>query len=116
MKNSLIKKEEGSLFSRFKNFLKNIFWKKQMQSEIKDVQELVELKEVEKSDFEANLKTELLHNFKKEYDLNQFIKEIETNPTILEKLSNDRLDKLIAYYEKTIEEKKKKIKKLQANQ
>lgn len=116
MKNSLMKKEEESLFRRFKNFLKSIFDKKQMQHEIKDVQQLEELKEIAKSDFEENLKTELLYDVKKEYDLNRFMEKIEENPDILEKLSNDRLDKLIAYYEKTIEEKKEKIKKLQAKQ
>lgn len=116
MKNLLIKKEEESLFGRFKDFLKSIFGKKQIQNERKDVQELEKSQEVIKSHFEENIKAELLHDFKKEYELDRFIKEIETNPSILEKLSNDRLDKLIAYYEKTIEEKKEKIKKLQANQ
>lgn len=112
MKSSLVRKENRNLFNRFKAFWKNIFDKKQLQNEVKDVEASEKPREVEKSSFEENLKTELLHDINKEYDLNRFIKEIETNPSILEKLSNDRLDKLIAYYERMITQKKEKIKNL----
>lgn len=115
MKNSLIKKEKLSLLDKFKAFIKCILGKKELQNEWKEAQ-IIDLKEEEKYCFEENLKAEVSEDFRKEYDLKRFIKEIETNPEILDKLSDNRLDKLIAYYEKTIAEKKEKIKKLKANQ
>lgn len=59
--------------------------------------------------FTENLKTNI---DSKELKLKQFTKEIENNPSLLANLSNDRLDKLINYYEKITEEKQNKIEKL----
>lgn len=115
MRNPLVKKEDLSFIDKLKSFLKNIFGKKNAKNECKETQ-IIDLKEEEKYCFEENLKAEVSEDFRKEYDLNKFIKKIETNPEILDKLSDNRLDKLIAYYEKTIAEKKEKIKKLKANQ
>ena len=46
------------------------------------------------------------------YVYEDLLKEIENNPSLIANLSNDRLDKLINYYEKITEEKQNKIEKL----
>lgn len=40
------------------------------------------------------------------------MKELENNPNLVENLSDDRLDKLIKYYENIIAEKEVKIKRI----
>ena len=47
-----------------------------------------------------------------ERDLKNFINEIENNPDIIENLSNDRLDRLINYYEDITNAKQRKIERL----
>ena len=65
------------------------------------------IKEIFGSD--ENLKTNI---DSKELKLKQFTKEIENNPSLIVNLSNDRLDKLISYYERITSEKQNKIEKL----
>ena len=50
----------------------------------------------------------------KEKDLKEFICKIEANPNLIEKLSNDRLDILINYYEKITADKRIKIERLKS--
>jgi len=89
MKNKeLLKKEDISVFDKIRGFFSKLFNKEQ------------------KCIGSDNKLTN------KEFDCKQFSKTIETNPSIIESLSNDKLDRLIKYYEKIVNEKKIKIEQL----
>ena len=112
MNNQLIKKEDLSIFDKIRSFFKNIFGKKKQETNINNS----ELKDITKNtEFENNLKVNISNRVQKEYELNNFIKEIEDNPSMVENLSNDRLDKLIKYYEDITDSKKRKIERLKAS-
>lgn len=113
MNNYLINREDLSIFNKIKSFFKNILCKKDKKS---SVTKNIELNHLNKSyDFANNLKVNLSNMYEKEDKLKKFMKEIEDNPDIIEKLSNDKLDKLINYYEKITESKRIKIEKLKVS-
>ena len=102
MNNHLIKKEDLSIFDKIKAFFSNIFHKK---ISIEKSPEIYINNDNKQSNEFQNINT-------KERDLKEFIQKIEDNPDIIENLSNDRLDKLISYYEDITNSKKRKIEKL----
>lgn len=106
----MIKKEDVSILDKIRSFFKNIFSKKKQQSSINKSNEMTNFEK--NTEFEKNLKTNVSNIYEREYKLNRFIKEIESNPDMLENLSSDRLDKLIDYYEKLTVSKEEKIEKL----
>lgn len=111
MKNSLIPINEISIFQKIKNFFKLTFFHKskiEPQNEI-DNNSTINIKKSDVNTFAESLKTNVDN---KEFKLKQFTKQIENNPSIIANLSNDRLDKLIEYYEKITNEKQQKIEKL----
>lgn len=67
---------------------------------------------IEKSNFRNDIRIRNEYNCDKKNELEKFMKELENNPDLVENLSDDRLDILIKYYEKIIEEKEVKIKKI----
>lgn len=69
----------------------------------------------EKEEFRKSIKVDISETDTKKREFNEFIKQIEDDPNIINKLSNDRLDKLINYYEKITKEKQLKIEKLKNN-
>jgi len=110
MNNKLIKKEDLSIFDRIRAFFTNIFHKRNSIKLMSETQETYEKKQV--NQFEENLKVNVSELNTKERDLRVFINEIEDNPDIIENLSNDRLDRLINYYEDIVNIKQKKIERL----
>lgn len=111
MKNSLIPIEKISIVQKIKNFFKLDFLHKN-----KTELHLENYNSITNNTNNDNIKT-FTDNLKitidnKELKFRQFIKEIENNPSLITNLSNDRLDKLIEYYEKITEEKQNKIEKL----
>jgi len=112
MNNQLIRKEDLSIFDRIKAFFTKLFNKKKPEEIVTELVE--ENKEKQSNEFEKNIKVDISDINTKEKDLKEFIKTIEDNPEIIEKLSNDRLDKLIKYYEDITNAKKKRIEELKA--
>ena len=112
MNNQLMRKEDLSIFGRIKAFFTKLFNKKKPEEIVTELVE--ENKEKQSNEFEKNIKVDISDINTKEKDLKEFIKTIEDNPEIIEKLSNDRLDKLIKYYEDITNAKKKRIEELKA--
>ena len=117
MANNEIKKNKTSVFNKIKMFFKKIF-------NLNYNQKLLENKEIQndnlkynknlRTDFSENIKTDISAEYSKNFKLKAFMKELETNPALVENLSDDRLDQLIDFYEKITNEKAEKIIKLKA--
>ena len=105
MNNQLIKKEDLSIFDRIKNFFAKIFNKKRVEN----LPKKISISDNKNNEFEKRIKVKTMN---KENELEDFIKKIEENPSIIENLSNDRLDQLINHYENIINIKKEKIQRL----
>ena len=111
MKNSLIPIEKISIFQKIKNFLKLTFLhKNKIESNSEKSNNItINVNKNKVNTFTEDLKANIDN---KELKLKQFTKEIEDNPSLITNLSNEKLDKLIDYYEKNTSEKQKKKKKL----
>lgn len=114
MNNSLIPKDEISFWERIKNFWKIKILRKLNKNDNTTQNNISEEESIskDKTTFSNELKVNIEGSINKEYKLKQFMKEIEDNPNLIDNLSNERLDKLIEYYEKITEEKQNKIQKL----
>lgn len=110
MNNQLIKKENLSIFDKIKAFFSNIFHKKISIQKSPEI--YINNDNKQSNEFQKNIKIDISNINTKEGDLKEFIQKIEDNPDIIENLSNDRLDKLISYYEDITNSKKRKIEKL----
>ena len=110
MNNQLIKKEDLSIIHRIRAFFAKIFNKKNIVETSPEIQ-IIDDKSIS-NDFQKNIKVDVSNVNTKERDLKNFIKKIEDKPDIIENLSNDRLDKLISYYEDVTNSKKIKIERL----
>ena len=113
MNNQLIKKEYLSIIHRIRAFFAKIFNKKNIVETSPEIQ-IIDDKSIS-NDFQKNIKVDVSNVNTKERDLKNFIKKIEDKPDIIENLSNDRLDKLISYYEDVTNSKKIKIERLKAS-
>lgn len=113
MNNSLIPKKDISFWERVKNFWKIKILKKFNNNDNISIN-IPEKENIsnDKTSFSNELKVDIESSINKEKKLKQFMKEIEDNPNLIDNLSNERLDKLIEYYERITEEKQNKIKKL----
>ena len=111
MKNSFIPIEKISIFQKIKHFFKLTFLhKNKAEPHLEECNNItINISKNNINTFTENLKTNI---DSKELKLKQFTKEIEDNPSLIANLSNDRLDKLIDYYEKITSEKQNKIEKL----
>lgn len=111
MNNSLIPIEKVSFFQKLKNFFKLTFLhKNRTEPHLEEYNNITtNVKNNTINTFTENLK---VSTDNKELKLKQFTKEIENNPSLIVNLSNDRLDKLISYYERITSEKQNKIEKL----
>ncbi len=114
MNNSLIPIEKVSFFQKLKNFFKLTFLhKNKTEPHLEEYNNITtNVKNNTINTFTENLK---VSTDNKELRLKQFTKEIEDNTSLITNLSNERLDKLIKYYEKITEEKQKKIEKLKSS-
>lgn len=112
MNNQLIKKEDISIFDKIRGFFRKIFNKKDKKKESNEILEQDSGKKI--NEFEKSIKVEKSNLNAKERELKEFIKEIENNPDIIDNLSNDRLDKLIKYYDNITNAKRIKIEKLKS--
>ena len=109
MNNELIKKGDISFWNKIKIFLKSIFKNTKEKSETNTDA----INNIKKSNsFNEEIKVNGEDSYLKEYKLKEFTKEIEKNPDLINKLSNDRLDKIISYYENITAIKRDKIQKL----
>ena len=115
MNNQMIKKSDLSIFDKIKTFFKNMFYKNKNEIIVPKNMNTSKIQEKKENGFETNLKVEISEEQEKEMKLKKFIDEIENHPDIIENLSNERLDKLISYYEKVTSEKQRKIEKLKAS-
>lgn len=107
MKNNLPKKYKKNFFQSIFDKIKALFGKKEIEQENTQTRKSVLDKNIElKQNFTEEIKAET--NYKNpEYEKKEFMKNIEENPELLEKFSNDRLEKILQYY---VEENNKKRK------
>ena len=112
MNNQLIKKEDISIFEKIRSFFRRLFSKKEQDTISEEKQ--VNNSFYQNNSFEKSLRVKEPSPNKKEKELKKFIAEIEVNPSIIENLSNDRLDKLISYYENITKIKRTKIENLKS--
>ena len=103
--------EKISFMQKLKNFFKLTFLhKNKREPHLEECNNITtNIKKNNINTFTEDLKTNI---DSKEFKLKQFTKEIENNPSLIVSLSNDRLDKLISYYERITSEKQNKIEKL----
>lgn len=95
-----------------KNFLKGLF-RNSNHTIKKDTMQEDEII-IEKSSFLQDIKVDI-NCFSQKGDKYSFLKEINGNVKLLNKLSNERLRKLDNYYKDIIEQNNKKIAKLKKN-
>lgn len=107
MNNKLMKMEDNSFFHKIKAFIFKLFHKQNKNSNIMEIRE--EKNKSNEESFIDYIKIEDSSITSKNIKLKQFMNELEKNPDIVENLSDDRLDKLLDYYEKIVEEKKNKV-------
>lgn len=114
MNNSLVPKKSFSFLESIKNFWKTkILQKFNNKSNIQKTENTEKVNHFEnKMNFANDLKVDIEYSVNKKNELENFIEKIEENPNLLDNLSNERLDKLIEYYEKITKEKQNKIEKL----
>jgi hypothetical protein len=112
MNNQLIKREDISIFDKIKGFFRRLFNKKTKKNVVTENKEQYSAEKV--NEFEKSLRVDESNINTKAKELKEFINKIETNPDIIENLSNDRLDKLIVYYESITNAKRIKIEKLKS--
>lgn len=113
MNNNLIPKNKISFWEHIRIFWKTKILKKFNTTNIEKIENFPTENYVnDKTKFAEEIRVVIEKNISKENEFKQFIKEIEDNPDLINNLSNERLDKLIEYYEKIIIEKQKKIEKL----
>lgn len=112
-KDLLILKEE-SIFTKIKNFFKNLFNKSSKQEIAKEKVLEENGKELTKEGFKEEIKIKDINSIENITTKQDFIKRIEKNNVLIYELSNERLDQLIDYYEEEIERKKEELKKYSA--
>lgn len=118
MNNQLIPIKKENIFTKIKNFLHKLFGKKENQTEMDyvNIVENTNENKLNQNVFNDSLKIE--DNSKAVYqdmERENFIKKIEEDDTILDKLSLDRLKILEKYYEKRVKEKELILMNLQNN-
>ena len=107
MNNKLMKIEDNSFFHKIKAFIFKLFHKQKKNSNVTAICE--EKNKSNEESFIDYIKIEDSSITNKNIKLKQFMNELEKNPDIVENLSDDRLDKLLGYYEKIVAEKKNKV-------
>lgn len=117
MNNSGLIEYKESFITKIKKFLKKFLRKKEEQYNYVHEQPTNKVNQEEnktKNDFTYDIKvdTKAINTV---IERNNFLKEIEGNEEVLNKLSIDRLKKLEKYYDNIIEQNNKKIKKLKEN-
>lgn len=97
----ILKEEKESIFSKIKNFFKNLFNKSSKQ----EISTEENSKKAAKEDFKDEIKIKDINSLENITTKEDLIKRIEENQELIYELSNERLDQLIDYYEKEIERK-----------
>ena len=117
MNNQLIKKEELTVWGKIKQFFKKIFSRKNKNENVNTENLEIPLtkENIKKTDFEQNLKVDISSTIERREIVKNFIRQIEEKPELVEELPEDKVDKLIIYYEKVTKEKDEKIKRLKAS-
>lgn len=111
MNKDKLKEGKKSNFTKIKKIFKNSFI-------LKSNEEILTIENNNNSNFNTNfeflkeIKVNASPAYDRNYKLKKFMKELEENPNIIDNLSDDRLDKLISYYEKITSEKAEKIHRL----
>ena len=118
MNNNGIIEYKENFITKIKQFLKQLFERKEEQYNYvqqEPVNEIAEEKNENQSDFIDNIKvdTKVVNSVT---DKKNFLEEIKGNEEVLNMLSIDRLKKLEKYYDSVIAENEKKIRKLKATE
>ena len=113
-KNNWMVEYKENFITKFKNFFKKLFWKKEKQNNVVNEEHINEIKEEnvkKQNDFNNDIKLDpKLINQASEKE--KFLEEIEGNEEALYMLSVERLQKLEKYYENIIEQNNETIRKL----
>lgn len=114
MSNNLPQIYNENIFKKFFNYLRNLFSfkKKEVKEEI-TINDTNEQKENIKNSFLKDIKIEDAI-VDKEFEKKKIMDNLKDNLQLLEECSNEKLEKILQYYLKENEDKKKILKKLSA--
>lgn len=113
MKNELVPVKEG-LFQKIKNWFLGIFESKKIEVIQGEIQS--EVHELDKNtNFVKEIKVEVTHEPQKKMEKEEFVAQLETDKSLLQSLSIDRLKKINEYYDEMIEKEEIKLKRINQN-
>lgn len=121
MNSNLPMLEEKGFINKIKQFFRKLFFKNNSNKvEIQEENVTETVNEENKTGFINDIKVDIDYNgMKQENERNELFTKIRNHPELLEKLSNEQLERLSDFYDKKIEinnniiqEKKEKLKKL----
>lgn len=114
MSNNLPQIYNENIFKKFFNYLRNLFsFKKKEIKEEFAINNTSEQKENKKNSFLKDIKIEGVI-VDKEFEKKKIMDNLKDNLQLLEECSNEKLEKILQYYLKENEDKKKLLKKLSA--
>lgn len=114
MSNNLPQIYNENIFKKFFNYVKNLFsFKKKEVKEESTINDTNEQKEDLKNNFLKDIKIEE-GMVDKEFEKKKVMDDLKDNLQLLEECSNEKLEKILQYYLKENEDKKKILKKLSA--
>lgn len=112
METNLPIKKKDRFIDKIKNFFKYFFRKNYDNTNdvIKNpIQEDIKLESREKNDFQDNIKVEVKDEYIKQIKKEEFLSEIERDPTLLYELPIEKIEKIEKYYDELIAEYQNKI-------
>ena len=114
MSNNLPQIYNENIFKKFFNYIKNLFsFKKKEVKEENIINVTSNIKDNRKSNFLKDVKIES-GTVDKEFEKKKFMDNLKDDLQLLEECSNEKLEKILQYYLKENEDKKKILKKLSA--
>ena len=116
MNTNLPMKKKNGFIDKIKNFFKKLFNKKDNNNNLEQTSNLIEDEiKVEyntKSNFQDSIKVEVKDEYSNNLKREEFLKEVESNPSLLYELPIDKLEKLEKYYDESIAKYVEKLSKL----
>ena len=115
MKSNLPVKQDNSLFGRIKNYFREILFRKKIEDnyeEKNEVQSKIEIEDNRKRQFEESIRVETTNDYINEMKREEFLDKLESNPKLLYDLPVEKLEKLEDYYKTSLDKYEEKLSKL----
>lgn len=117
MNDNLPKKYNDNIFSKFFGFIKKIFYGRRNKIEetniTNQVTEEKDMQTIKNNEFTDRIKIDADYKNPEE-EKRKIMEELKEQPELLEKLSVNKLEKILKYYQDENEKKKETLKKLTA--